>query len=228
MSQRKWKLGDSCCIADVNIAQGRMHFRVMPARVVHIAGVNGRTATAQSVNPLPKLQFGYWDPLTEGRPFANRWSAFVRVWQEMRKNSISLFTPIRFEGEVPEMKNLPADIPELGQVVYGIDTETRELFEAQIGYLHYAYGRLEVGYDQSPNNPEASNVRIQQWWPTRVAAEACVHQTQKEEYTFVSKEELAIRTNAAIDKIWSDAEERIKSPAFKASMGNLVESFMRT
>lgn len=224
MEQKKWKLGDHCYIADVHIAQSRMRFRIMPARVMHVAGVTGRTATAQSVNPQPKSLLARWEPFTEGCPFASRWSAFAHVWSEMRKNKISLFAPIRFEGEPPEMEKLPADIPELGQVVYGLDIEMREIFEAQIGYLRYEFGRVDVGYDQSPGNPEASNIRIKQWWSTRASAEIHVHQNHGEGWTFVSKEELARGTNTAIDKIWSDASERIKSSAFQASIGNLVES----
>lgn len=105
MEQEKWKLGDPCYVADVHRAQGRMRFRVMPARVVHVAGVTGRAATAQSVNPRPKLRLGYWEPFTEGRPFVGRLSAFMHVWREMRKNRISLFVPILFEGTAPEMKD---------------------------------------------------------------------------------------------------------------------------
>lgn len=224
MEKRQWKLGDPCYVADVYIAQGRMRFRVMPARVVHVAGITGKSSTAQSVNPRPRMRLGYWEPFTEGSPFASRWSAFAHVWREMRKNSISLFMPIQFEGEAPEMKDLPADIPALGQVVYGLDLEMREIFEAQIGYLRYEFGRIDIGYDQSPGNPEASNVRLKQWWPTRAAAEIHVHQNHGEGWTFVSKEDLARRTNAGIDKIWSDATERIKSPEFKAQMGRLAES----
>lgn len=229
MKQQKWLLGDYCYIADVYIAQGRMRFRVMPARVVHIAGITSRAATAQSVNPLPNwLQLGYCEPFTEGKPLATRFSAFAHVWSEMRKNGISFFTPIRFEGAEPEMNDLPEDIPVLGQVVYGLDIEKREIFEAQIGYLHYKYGKVYVGYDQSPGNPEASHIRIKQWWPTRAAAEIHVRQNHEGEgWTFVSKEELAKRTDAAIDKIWSDAAERAKSPEFKARMNNLVEELLR-
>ncbi|MDR3571886.1 MAG: hypothetical protein P4L81_06920 [Candidatus Pacebacteria bacterium] len=223
MEKCKWKLGDTCYIADVNIAQGRMRFRIMPARVVHVAGITGRTATAQSVNPGPKSLLGRREPFTEGRPFPNRWSAFAHVWCEMRLHHISLFVPIRFEGEPPKMEALPADVPELGQVVYGLDTELCEIFEAQIGYLHYEGGKVDVGYDQSPGNPEASNIQIKQWWSTRASAEIHVQQNHGEGWTFVSKEELARRTNAAIDKLWSDATEYIKSPAFQASMNNLVE-----
>ncbi len=223
MEQRKWKLGDGCYIADVNIEQNRMRFRVMPARVVHVAGIGKRVATAQSDNPRLKSRIGRWEPDTEGRPFASRWSALMHVRRTMRKNSISFFTPVKFEGEAPEMKNLPADIPELGQVVYGLDTERQEIFEAQIGYLRYEFGRVNVGYDQSPRNPEASNVRIKRWWPTRAAAEMYAHQHHDGGWAFVSKEELARRTDAEIEKIWSDAMERIKSPESKAQMNELAE-----
>lgn len=228
MEQRKWKLGDQCYIADVNIAQNRMRFRVMPARVMHVAGIDRRVAMAQSVNPRLTSLLDRWEPTTEGRPFATQWSAFLHVRRTMWKNSISRFTPVRFEGEAPEMKNLSADIPELGQVVYGLDTERQEIFEAQVGYLRYEFGRVNVGYDQSPGNPEASNVRIKQWWPTRAEAETYVHQHHGKSWAFVSKEELARRTDAEIEKIWSDAMERIKSPRFKAQMDKLADVLAKT
>lgn len=228
MERHTWKLGDRCYIADVNIAQGRMRFRVMPARVMHVAGINGRFATAQSVNPRSESPLDPWPSATTGCPFASKWSAFRYVRRIMRENGISLSVPIQFEGEEPKMGSLSADIPELGQVVYGIDTGKWEIFEAQIGYLRYRFGRVYVGYDESPGNPEASNVRIKQWWPTRAAAEAYAHRHHGGGWTFVSKEELARRTNAAIDKAWSDVLERIKSPEFEAEMDKLVGSSQQT
>lgn len=227
MEQRKWKLGDRCYIADVSIAQNRMRFRVMPARVMHVAGIDRRVATAQSVNPRFTSLLARWEPTAEGRPFASLWSALLHVRRIMRKNSISYFMPVRLEGKALEMKNLPVDIPELGQVVYGLDTERQEIFEAQIGYLRYEFGRVNVGYDQSPGNPEASNIRIRQWWPTRAAAETYVHQHHGKSWAFVSKEELARRTDAEIEKIWSDAMGRIKSPKFKAQMNELVKTLQQ-
>src|SRR5437762_2660690 len=100
----QWKLGDPCYIADINIAPGNMRFRVMPARVVHIAGITGKTATAQSSNLRPE-PWGRWEPFTKGAPFASKLAALVHVCQEMRKNSISVSAPlIKFEGTPPEMK----------------------------------------------------------------------------------------------------------------------------
>lgn len=222
MEEPKWKLGDPCYVADVNIEKGRMRFRVMPACVVHVAD---RVATAQSTNPFSKSNFGRWEPFTEGRPFPDRRSALVHVLKEMQENGISLLTPILAEGEAPQIKNLPANIPTIGEVVYGYDIETREVFEAQIGYLRYEYGRLDVGYDQSPGNPEASNVRIKEWWSTREEAEAHARQHHGGRWTFVSKEELAARVNAEIDKIWSDAAKYHASPEGQASMRSMGEFF---
>ncbi len=218
---RKWKLGELCYIADVHIARAEMRFRVMPARVLHVAGVSRTTATAYSANPPWRSLHARCEPFTQGCPFPDRWSAFIHVWREMRRNSISVFKSIRFEGTAPEMENLPADVPQLGQIVYGIDIEAQEVFEAQIGYLRYEYGRLEIGYDESPGNPEASNVRIQKWWSSREAAETYMLETYDMQLPFVSKEELATRTDARIDKIWSDALARVKSPEFQASIGAL-------
>lgn len=223
MKKQPWKLGDLCYIADVNIEKNRMRFRVMPARVVHIAGITNTIATAQSANP-PQNGLGYYELFTEGDPFPTQWSAILHTWREMRKNYISLFMPIRFEGEVPEMEGLSADIPALGQIIYGLDAEMREIFEARVGFLRYEYGRVDVGYDQSSGNAEASNVRIRQWWLTRAAAEAHVQEIHGETWAFVSKEQLAERVNAEINKIWSDASIHAQSPEFKAQMAKFAET----
>ncbi len=182
----------------------------MPARVIHIAGLDSSFAIAQSHDRIKTTLIGSFEPNTEGEPYATRRAASNKVRRLMREGRISWFARIRFEGTAPEMKALPADVPELGQVVYGVDPEKREIFEAPIAYLRYQYGQLIVGYD--PGNSESSYVRIRKWWPTRQAAEDHAGRTQGVPHAFVSKEELARRADAEIDQIWADAAKRIKSP----------------
>ena len=219
MKQATWSIGDHCYIADVRTTPGFVRCRVMPARVIHVAGIARVIASAMSLNPVVQTTVHPCLYSIEGNPHPTRWSALCAAWSQMRQMKISIFTPIVYEGTAPDLPNVPVDMPALGQIVYWIDAQHREILEARVGYLRYELGKLVLAVDESPSNLESSMLHIERWWTSReaVTVQAKCEHTDFDEWKFVSQQELASRVDAQIDQAWADARRRLKEPGFFAS-----------
>lgn len=212
MADRTWKLGEPCFIVDMSIGMMHARMRVMPAIITHIASGFAR-ATSHSPGMAGK-QF------IEGAPYACEKEA--REWIAAYVDRITAAAKdAPLEGMQPGWQIPPA--PSVGDIIYGIDDEAKEVFEATVGIVRIELGRLEVGYDQSPGNPEASNVKIKEWWRWRGEAMDVARARHNCPIGFVSKEELAARTNKEINKIWSDAKKRLTDPEWIREMNKGFE-----
>lgn len=213
MADRTWKLGEPCFIVDMSISMMHARMRVMPAIITHTASGFAR-GTSYSPGMAGK-QF------IEGTPFACEKEA--REWIAGYVDHITAAAKDAYlEGMQPGWQ-IP-EAPCVGDVIYGIDDEAKEVFEATVGIVRIELGRLEVGYDQSPGNPEASNVRIKEWWRWRSEAMNVARARHNCPIEFVSKEELALRTNKEINKIWSDAEKRLTDPEWIKQFGEGIKA----
>ena len=214
MKTRKWDINEPCFIVDMSVSPSHISMGIMPAVITHIGGTKGKHVTATAFSTK---QFG--KQFIEGAPFASEKEA--REWLVDYANRILAAAKSAPTSGMHPGWYIPEDAPRNGDTIYVIDAKDKEIIEAKVGILHLEGSRLEIGYDQSPGNPEASMVKAKQYRKTLAEAKALVSEQYGESFVFVSHTELAERTNAAINKIWADAEKRIKSPEFKKQTNEL-------
>lgn len=215
MQNRTWKIGEPCFIVDMSVSDNFARMRVMPATITHLARTDGSFALATSYS-TDRLgpQF------IEGQPFASEkeareWiSGYVdRVYAAAKAAPLS--------GMEPGWYIPPA--PKNGDIVYGIDAKAEQVFEAQIGFVRFELGRLEVGYDDSENN-----VRIKEWWSSKEEALSEAHKRHGKTFAFVPAAEVVRRAKAAEQKIWDDAAAHMKKPESIEGMKRLAETLRPT
>lgn len=205
MKAHSWKLGDPCFIVDTE-----MPMRVMPAAVVRISGLPCPHASAMALNP--ERLAGPLDE--EGEPFLTEAAARSYARAELAKKTSQMnayLTRIPLEGYRPTLEPLPG-MPDIGQVVYVLDEEACEVLEVTVGWIGLDFGAWQAGYDSSPGNPEANMVRIREWWSSKESALWGARNRYYKEFAFVPKEVAAKRVDDEIEKIWSDAAERMSDP----------------
>ena len=209
MSKPVWNVGDACFIVDLHTDPRCISVKILRATVTQVFNTEGTHARALSLN---RNLLGR--PETVGQPFASVKAArqFLRTYAKQVRRAASR---AEVSGEGPAWQ-LPQDAPKQGDTVYTLDVEQKELLQVTVGIVRVDNGQMEVAYDQSPGNPEASNVRMRRWWTTWEAAEIYVHQNHGEGWTFVSKEELARRINGDIDQIFTKAQARLRDPLWLA------------
>lgn len=220
MHEAPWKLGDPCYIASTD--SGRPC--IMPAQVTRISGLPEPHARATSLNSAqlggPLIEEGYALPTKRAARKEAR-----RIVAERASWLASLLVRIPLKGRSPDFV-MPENVPEHGQVVYILDEEKAEVLEVVVGWREFALGRLVLGYDSCPGNPEANMVRINEWWPTGHQAHNVAQERHNKDFAYVSKEEGARRVKEDIDTIWSDAAARLRDPVWKARHMESMREFI--
>lgn len=217
---RQWKIGEPCFITHISVGTSHAQMRVMPAIVTHVGNVAGTQAVATSFSTD---DFGR--QLIEGEPYASEKEA-----REYLTGYASRVAKAANDAPLKGMQpgwHIPENIPQNGDTIYVVDVGSKEIIEAKVGIVRLQGHRVEVGYDTSPGNPEASIVKAKQYYTTLAGAKASVKEQYNESYTFVSHTELAERTNKAIEQVFTDAIEHIKSPKFKVGLGELAKELHR-
>lgn len=208
MQNRTWKLGEPCFIVDMSIGMTHANMRIMPGIITHLADSFAQ-GTSFSTRMAGK-QF------VEGMPFASEKEAREWIGAYVRRIAAAA-EDAGVEGMQPGWQ-IPKT-PRTGDIVYGIDAEAKEVFEAHVGLVRLELGRLEVGYDNSQDN-----VRIREWWPTKDEALAEAHKRFGGIFIFVPKEEVVHRARTAEQKIWDNAATYMRSPEFRSGMRQPAES----
>jgi len=207
-TKRMWKLGDPCFILDMSVGMTHASMRVMPAIITHVGSTSGTAVIGTSFSTA---KFG--EQFVEGRPFvsereAREWAlGYARRVVEAAQNA-----PL--EGVQPGW-NIPEYLPQNGDVVYTLDADKQEILQVAVGMVRLEFGVPQVGYDPSPGNPECSVICMHKWWATRAEAEEHARRQHGETFAFITKEELAARTNAGIEEIFETAKRRLESPEHK-------------
>ncbi len=212
MENRSWKLGESCFIVDLSISYGHARITIMPAIIT-------RVSASASATAFSTAKFG--PQFVEGQPFACEKEA--REWIAAYVGRI---TAAAAEADIVGMQPgwyIPSNVPAIGDTVYTVDIEEKEILEVVIGITLMEGSRLRVGYD--PGNSEASHVSMEEWWLTRKDAEAYAHkQHPGVKFSFLTKEQVRERSDAEIQGIFDQAEANLHSPGFLTNLKGFVEA----
>jgi len=189
--RRKWRLGEACYIVSMSLIPGCVSMQVMPAIVV-----NAAAPLAQACLPSGKV-----GPIFEkGQPFSTEEDARASL-EDLAKDILAASTHTPLVGTRPQWK-VPGGWPSIGDTIYFADWKAKEVVEATVGFLSLEDGHCQIGYDSSPGNPEASNVELTEWWASKNEALQATRHRVGGDLSFVSKEELARRTDNRINDVW--------------------------
>ena len=218
---KKWNLGDRCFIANIQCGENYNACKIMPALVTHIGGIGDSasyTATALASksrkNAIGKTRF-------EGEPFETKAAAREHILH-FAKNVMVAAKNAVVTGRHQKV-SLPSRIPQTGDVVYTIDWGAKEVLEVVVYHVNLmGKGKIEVAYSPSPQS-EVSCIELIKWYRSRAAANKAVRKKYQRSFTFISREKVARRADAEIEKIWTDAQKYTEKFDFKTLLKVVAE-----
>jgi len=225
LEKLQFKLGDPCFI----VSDEAGHMCIMPGQVVHISGT-------------PKPHYGGMAMHSarlgraisaEGTAYATAKEARAHARAQLRKRERTTLgalgarlARIPLIGYRPNW-DIPTSMPRWGEAVYVHDEEAGEVLEVTVGFIGLTFASFEAAYDPSPGNGEVSMVPMRHWWANKETAFNAARYHLYREFTFVPKEEVARRADAAIEKIWSDPEERLRDPEWNRRHNEGLRAFIK-